>query len=44
MHIFLIRHSESIDNVGDNYTKRISDHLVSLTELGKEKARKMVNG
>ena len=40
MHIFLIRHGESIANVGDNYIKRIPDHLVSLTELGKEQARK----
>lgn len=39
MHIFLIRHGESIANVGLNYEKRIPDHLVSLTEQGKEQAR-----
>lgn len=36
MHIFLIRHGESVANIGDNYMKRIPDHLVSLTERGKE--------
>lgn len=39
MHIFLIRHGESIANVGSNYDKRIPDHLVSLTETGKQQAR-----
>lgn len=39
MHIFLIRHGESIANVGANYEKRIPDHLVSLTENGKVQAR-----
>ena len=39
MNIFLIRHGESISNVGENYVKRIPDHLVSLTEKGKEQAR-----
>lgn len=39
MHIFLIRHGESISNAGENYEKRIPDHLVSLTEAGKEQAR-----
>ena len=39
MRIFLIRHGESIANVGENYIKRIPDHLVSLTENGKEQAR-----
>ncbi|MBR3970346.1 MAG: phosphoglycerate mutase family protein [Ruminococcus sp.] len=39
MHIFLIRHGESIGNVGENYEKRIPDHLISLTEHGKEQAR-----
>ena len=39
MHIFLIRHGESISNVGENYINRIPDHLVSLTEKGKEQAR-----
>ena len=39
MHIFLIRHGESISNVGENYIKRTPDHLVSLTERGKEQAR-----
>lgn len=39
MRIFLIRHGESIANVGENYINRIPDHLVSLTENGKEQAR-----
>lgn len=38
MHIFLIRHGESIANAGENYIKRIPDHLVSLTEHGKRQA------
>ncbi len=38
MHIFLIRHGESISNVGENFEKRIPDHLVSLTENGKQQA------
>ena len=38
MHIFLIRHGESMANVGANYEKRIPDHLVSLTENGKAQA------
>ena len=39
MHIFLIRHGESVANTGENYEKRVPDHLVSLTERGKEQAR-----
>lgn len=39
MHIFLIRHGESVANAGENYIKRVPDHLVSLTERGKEQAR-----
>ena len=39
MHIFLIRHGESIANIGANYEKRIPDHLVSLTENGRAQAR-----
>ncbi len=39
MQIFLIRHGESIANIGANYEKRIPDHLVSLTENGKTQAR-----
>ena len=39
MHIFLIRHGESISNVGENYVSRIPDHLVPLTKKGKEQAR-----
>jgi len=39
MHIFLIRHGESVANVGANYEKRIPDHLVPLTERGKAQAR-----
>ena len=38
MHIFLIRHGESISNAGENYIKRIPDHLVTLTEKGKQQA------
>lgn len=38
MHIFLIRHGESKANTGENYEKRIPDHLVSLTEKGKQQA------
>ena len=38
MHIFLIRHGESISNAGENYQNRIPDHLVSLTERGKQQA------
>ena len=38
MHIFLIRHAESVSNAGENYTKRIPDHLVSLTEQGMRQA------
>jgi 2,3-bisphosphoglycerate-dependent phosphoglycerate mutase len=40
MHIFLIRHGESISNTGENYVNRIPDHLVSLTENGIEQARR----
>ena len=38
MHIFLIRHGQSISNTGENFTKRIPDHLVPLTEHGKKQA------
>lgn len=38
MHIFLIRHGESIANNGSNYVKRIPDHLVSLSEKGIQQA------
>lgn len=38
MHIFLIRHGESISNIGENYAERIPDHLVPLTEHGREQA------
>lgn len=38
MHIFLIRHGESIVNTGENYEKRLPDHLVSLTDKGKQQA------
>ncbi|MBE6635348.1 MAG: phosphoglycerate mutase family protein [Ruminococcaceae bacterium] len=38
MHIFLIRHGESISNAGENYVNRIPDHLVPLTESGKRQA------
>ena len=39
MHIFLIRHGESMMNAGENYIKRIPDHLVPLTDAGIEQAR-----
>ena len=38
MHIFLIRHGESVANVGENYVKRVPDHLVTLTENGLRQA------
>jgi len=34
MKIFLIRHGETIANIGDNYISRVPDHLVSLTDNG----------
>ena len=40
MHIFLIRHGESVLNAGENYIKRIPDHLVPMTEEGHAQARK----
>lgn len=39
MHIFLIRHGESISNTGENYIKRTPDHLISLTENGIRQAQ-----
>jgi len=39
MHIFLIRHGQSVAKVGENYEKRLPDHLVPLTETGMEQAR-----
>ena len=39
MHIFLIRHGESVANTGENLVRRIPDHLVPLTERGREQAR-----
>ena len=38
MHIFLIRHGESMANTGENFEERLPDHLVSLTENGKQQA------
>ena len=38
MHIFLIRHGESLANIGENYEKRLPDHLVALSDRGKEQA------
>ena len=38
MHIFLIRHGESMANSGENYVQRLPDHLVPLTENGKRQA------
>lgn len=34
MHIFLIRHGESLANIGQNYEKRLPDHLVELSPKG----------
>jgi len=39
MHIFLIRHGESEANAGENFVKRLPDHLVPLTEEGKRMAK-----
>lgn len=39
MHIFLIRHGESVANTGENLVRRIPDHLVPLTERGRVQAR-----
>ena len=41
MHIFLIRHGESVSNAGENFISRIPDHLVPLTEKGKEVAKRI---
>lgn len=41
MHIFLIRHGESVANTGENDVERIPDHLVPLTERGKRQAFEM---
>ncbi len=38
LHVFLIRHGESIANVGGNYVERIPDHLISLSDKGKQQA------
>lgn len=38
MHIFLIRHGESLANTGDNFQKRLPDHLVALSENGLRQA------
>ena len=38
LRVFLIRHGESIANIGQNYVERIPDHLVSLSEKGKQQA------
>lgn len=39
MHIFLIRHGESMANIGENYVSRLPDHLVSLTAKGIQQAQ-----
>ena len=38
MHIFLIRHAQSIANAGQNFVDRIPDHLVPLTDDGRSHA------
>lgn len=40
MKIFLIRHGESVNNTGQNYEKRIPDHLVELTSNGIKQAKR----
>lgn len=40
MHIFLIRHGESEASAGENYIKRLPDHLVPLTARGREQSHK----
>ncbi len=39
MKIFLIRHGESMQNTKENYSIGLPDHLVYLTDKGKEEAR-----
>lgn len=39
MHIFLIRHGESLTNTGGNYVDRIPDNLVPLTPKGIQQAQ-----
>ena len=39
LHIFLIRHGQSLDNVRANFDERLPDHLVPLTEEGVLQAR-----
>ena len=39
MRLFLIRHGESVANIGENYEKRVPDHLVPLSERGMAQAR-----
>ncbi len=38
LRLFLIRHGESIANIGQNYEKRLPDHLITLSDAGKEQA------
>ena len=38
MHIFLIRHGQSLANTGDNDLARLPDHLVALSEAGIQQA------
>ena len=40
MRIFLIRHGESVANIGANETLGLADHRVVLTEIGKAQAKK----
>ena len=39
MKIFLIRHGESIQNTKENYSLKLPDHKVYLSERGKEQAK-----
>lgn len=39
MHIFLIRHGESVNNTGENFEDRIPDFKVNLTPKGEKQAR-----
>lgn len=40
MKIFLIRHGESMQNTKENYESGLPDHMVYLTDQGKDDARK----
>ena len=39
VHIFLVRHGESIQNTGENEVMRIPDHAIYLTDKGHQQAK-----